>query len=70
VTHCWVGLNFFLFFIFKKFNLKLRVDLEFYKSFRGIKVILPLLPSNLMPNPNRIGTLHQIRSLRDEIESF
>jgi hypothetical protein len=37
------------------FNSKLSVNLKFYKSFRSIKVISPILPSDLMPNPNGWG---------------
>jgi hypothetical protein len=43
------------------FNLKLRVNLEFYKSFRGIKVISPLLPFDLMSNPNGGGHCNKFK---------
>jgi len=48
-------LDFFHFFIFFFLNLKLRVNLKFYKCSRGIKVILPILPYDLTPNPNGRG---------------
>jgi hypothetical protein len=77
VSQCeFFSFSFFNFFFLTKnyffflFNLKVSINLEFYKKFRGIKVILPLFPFDLMPNSNRRGTLYQIRSSMSEIEGF
>jgi hypothetical protein len=49
VTQPWV--NFFFFYIYKKIRLKLRVNLKFYKSLRGIKIISLILSYD--PNEQR-----------------
>jgi len=51
-------------FLLLLFNLKLKVNLKFYKSSSVIKVISPILPSDLTPKPNGVWALHQIRSSR------
>jgi hypothetical protein len=67
----WVSFFFLeVFFFFLILNLKLRVNWEFYKSFRDVKVISSLLWFDLTPNPNGWGTLQQIQILMGEIEGF
>jgi hypothetical protein len=44
--------------------------LKFYKSFKGIKVISPILPFDLTTNANKGRTFYQIRSSIGKIKSF
>jgi hypothetical protein len=66
----WRGSHFFFWKFFLILNLKLRVNWEFYKSFKDVKVISSLLLFNLTSNPNRWRTLQQIQILMGEIEGF
>jgi hypothetical protein len=49
-----------IFNVFLNFNLKLWINWAFYKSFRGIKIILSIFTYDLMPHSNVGGTLQQI----------
>jgi len=59
-TQLWVTI-FCFFFLFFLFYLQVSVNLKFYKIFRSIKVILPILLSNLTPTFKGGGHCKQLK---------